>query len=460
MSGDGDLHERLRKLPAVDRVLDALEVSAPPAELQAAARRAVDEARQRVRAGDAAPALEEVTAAARLLLERRERSYLQPVINATGVLIHTNLGRAPLGDEQLDAVRAVASGYSNLEYEVEAGGRGTRYAHATRSIAALTGAEAALIVNNNAAAVLLTLASLCADKEVIISRGELVEIGGEFRIPDVMVASGATLVEVGTTNRTHLADYEKAITPQSAAILKVHPSNYRVVGFTAAVAARDLARLALSRHICFIHDLGSGLVLKDVDVDEPLVSDALADGADVVTFSGDKLLGGPQAGVIAGRSHLINRIARHPMLRALRPDKMTLAALEATLRIYLEGRGAELPLWQMALAPDEELERRALALAGDLRERLGSTFKIEPTRLMSVAGGGSLPGAELHSWGISIAHAERSTAELQRNLRYVTPPVIARVEDARLLLDLRTVSPSDDAALLDLLAEGLGASSA
>ena len=457
MAGDGDLHERLKQLPAVDRVIGALESRAPHAEVQGAARRAVDEARAQVREGLEVPSLEEIVAAAMEYLRSNELGRLQGVINATGVLLHTNLGRAPLGEEQLEAVRSVASGYSNLEYDVEAGRRGSRYAHATRSITALTEAEAAVVVNNNAAGVLLTLASLCSGKEVIISRGELVEIGGEFRIPDVMAASGTKVVEVGTTNRTHLADYERAITPETAAILKVHPSNYRVVGFTASVPARELARLALARHICFIHDLGSGLVLDERSVDEPLVASALQDGADVVTFSGDKLLGGPQAGIVAGRSHLVEKISRHPMLRALRPDKMTLAALEATLRIYLEGRGAELPLWRMVSATVEELERRAGGLASELAEGIGTGFKVELVTLASVAGGGSLPGAELDSWGISISHGERSPAELQRSLRYVKPPVIARVDDERLLLDLRTVPPDQDHVLLDLLTEALRA---
>ena len=455
MAGDGDLQARLRQLPPVDRVMAALQTSAPHAELQAAARQAIDDARERVRAGNRLPTLEEITATAAGLLESRQRSHLQPVINATGVLLHTNLGRAPLGDEQLAAVHAVSSGYSNLEYGIEEGKRGSRYAHATRSISTLTGAEAALVVNNNAAAVLLVLASLCSGKEVVISRGELVEIGGEFRIPDVMAASGTRLVEVGTTNRTHLADYEKAITPNTAAILKVHPSNYTVVGFTASVPARLLARLALARHICFIHDLGSGLVSDNAELDEPLVSAALEDGADVVTFSGDKLLGGPQAGIIAGRGHLIGRISRHPMLRALRPDKMTLAALEATLEMYLTGRGEELPLWRMALASRAELQERADALVAKLSEALKAGFKLESVALAAVAGGGSLPGTELDSWGLSIAHAERSTSELQRALRYVQPPVIGRVEDDRLLLDLRTVPPEQDELLLDLLRAAL-----
>ncbi len=454
--GDESLQDRLRALPAVDRLVGA--VGEPgSSSVTGAARRAIDEGRAVIRAGGPPATLEELADRVRSLLRDEARSLLQPVINATGVLIHTNLGRVPLGTEQLDAVRDVAAGYSNLEYDVAGGRRGTRYAHAARLIAQLTGAEAALIVNNNAAAVLVTLASLCVGREVIISRGELVEIGGEFRIPDVMAASGATLVEVGTTNRTHIGDYEKAITPDTAGILKVHPSNYRVVGFTAEVAPRDLGRLALGRGLCFIHDLGSGLVSEEAELPEPLVRHAIEDGADVVTFSGDKLLGGPQAGVIAGRSRAIETISHHPLLRALRPDKMTLAALEATLRMYLEGRGAELPLWQMANAPLERLEARARAAAAALEGRVTGELKIEAVALRSVAGGGSLPGVELSSFGLSILGGERSSAELQRALRYGAVPVIARVEEDRLILDLRTVPASEDEHLLALLVAALSA---
>ena len=384
-------------------------------------------------------------AEARALLAEHDRSMLIPIINATGVLLHTNLGRAPLGPRQLEAVARVAGGYSNLEYDLSAGHRGSRYAHARRLLTALTGAEAALVTNNNAAAVLVTLATLAAGREVIISRGELIEIGGEFRIPDIMETSGANLVEVGTTNRTHLADYERAITADTAAILKVHPSNYRVVGFTTTVAPRDVARLARGRKICFIHDIGSGLVNASPSWGaEPTVADALEDGADVVTFSGDKLLGGPQAGVIVGRAEQVEMIARHPLMRALRVDKMTLAALEETLRIYLEGAAHELPLWTMASASGEELESRANALASQLETVVGDAAKIEAVTHGSLAGGGSVPGAELASWAVAIAHATRSAAEIERSLRFGRPPVIARVEDDRVLVDLRTIAPSQD----------------
>jgi L-seryl-tRNA(Ser) seleniumtransferase len=449
-----DINQRLRALPSVDRVLEALAGAGGPAILADAARRAVDRARAHVQDGEQTPPFEAVVDDARSLLASHRRSLLRPVINATGVLIHTNLGRVPLGREQLDAVAAVASGYSNLEYDLPGGERGSRYTHAASLVTALTGAEDAVVVNNNAAAVLVVLASLCSGREVIISRGELIEIGGEFRIPEVLAASGASLVEVGTTNRTHLADYERAITPETAAILKVHPSNYRVVGFTASVEARDVAQLARSHEIPFIHDVGSGLVASPEDLpwtsSEPLVDGALADGADIVTFSGDKLLGGPQAGVIAGRRDLVGIIARHPLMRAVRVDKMTLAALEATLTAYLEGRHRNLPLWAMATAPQEELERRAQAVVGSLAEHLGATgVKVEAVATAATTGGGSLPGTDIGSWAVAVTHPEKSASEIHRVLRQGDPPVIGRIQDDVLLLDLRTVPPSEDDPLTE-----------
>jgi L-seryl-tRNA(Ser) seleniumtransferase len=384
---------------------------------------------------------------------------LQPVINATGVLIHTNLGRVPLGPRQIEAVQAVAMGYSNLEYDVSTGRRGSRYSHAGALLTQLTGAEAALVVNNNAAAVLVTLAALCGGREVVISRGELIEIGGEFRIPEVMSSSGARLVEVGATNRTHLADYERAITPETAAILKVHPSNYRVVGFTASVEARELARLSRGRGVCFIHDVGSGLVAPGTAEwtrEEPSVSDSIEDGADIVTFSGDKLFGGPQAGVIAGRRDLVTKIERHPLMRALRVDKMTLAALEATALMHLRGETAEVPLWAMALTGSDELERRCRALAERLETAVGAGgAKLEVVATEAVTGGGSLPGQTLPSWGLSIVHPELSSDEVARRLRRREPPVIVRVEDDRVVADLRTVPAEADPGLADALIAAL-----
>ena len=397
-----------------------------------------------IKAGGDTPSLDQVVDRARELLDERSQRYLQTVINATGVLIHTNLGRVPLGQSQIDAISRIASGYSNLEYDLPAGRRGSRYSHASDLIQALTGAEAALVVNNNAAAVLLTLAALATDKEVVISRGELIEIGGEFRMPDVMSMSGTRLVEVGTTNRTHLADYERAITPNTGALLKVHPSNYKVTGFTAEVSLRELGRLARGRGIPLVFDAGSGYVgVPDAAswaAGEPAIDDALAQGVDIITFSGDKLLGGPQAGIIAGRSDLLQRIAQHPLVRALRVDKMTLAGLEATLRAHLEGRVEDLPLWSLALTSADELRSRAERVAEGVTS---DNLKAEAIPTASVAGGGSLPGEELGSWGVALAHAEKSVDEMQRLLRASSPPVIGRIEDEHLVLDLRSVFPED-----------------
>ncbi|MDQ3915161.1 MAG: L-seryl-tRNA(Sec) selenium transferase [Actinomycetota bacterium] len=453
MGGSGD--ERLRALPAVDRVVGLLG-EMPPRTAAALARRAVDAARERVKGGAEAPSAAELAEAARRLAEEDRLTRLIPVVNATGVLVHTNLGRVPLGPEQLDAVAVVAGGYSNLEYDLAAGARGTRYAHARMLIAELTGAADALVVNNCAAAVLLVLSTLCARREVLISRGELIEIGGEFRIPEVMAASGARLVEVGTTNRTHLADFERAITPATAAILKVHPSNYRVVGFAASVAGRDLARLARGRGMTFVHDLGSGLVTDAPwgESDEPVVTDAVAEGADLVTFSGDKLLGGPQAGVIAGRADLVGRLAENPLLRALRVDKMTLAALEATLVAYGEGREASLPLWALATTALETLEERARSIVASVQERVGAV-KLEAVPTRAVAGGGSMPGADFGSWAVAVRHPERGPDEVAARLRRAVVPVVGRIEEGLLLLDLRAVPSAADAHLVDALGHAL-----
>ena len=459
MASGGDASAELRKLPAVDRLVAALGDEHAPALTVAAARAAIAEARARIVGGAAAPSEAEVIDRAMALLESGRRSLLTPVINATGVLIHTNLGRAPLGAAQMEAVARVAGSYSNLEYDLDAGRRGSRYVHAERLLCAVTGAEAAVVVNNNAAAVLVVLAALCGDKEVVISRGELIEIGGEFRIPEVIASSGARLVEVGSTNRTHLADYERAVTGDTAAFLKVHPSNFEVVGFTAAVSARDLARLARGRKLHFIHDLGSGLIAEPADAawlgSEPLVDAALEDGADIVTFSGDKLMGGPQAGVIAGRAELVAKVARHPLMRAVRVDKMTLAALEATLSLYLGGRVGELPLWRLAETPVEELEGRARAIVSAVAARVPASVKIEAVSSVALPGGGSAPSSALDSWAAAITHAERSPDEIGRALRHGSPPVVARIEDDIVFVDLRSVFPEQDESLIAALVTAL-----
>jgi L-seryl-tRNA(Ser) seleniumtransferase len=448
-----DMNARLRALPAVDRVMEALKDAGPNVVVADAARKAVAEARHRIREGEPVTTKGVVERARQLLQERSDR-FLRKVINATGVLIHTNLGRVPLGQAEIEAARSIVGGYSNLEYDLDAGRRGARYSHAAELITSLTGAESAVVVNNNAAAVLMSLAALCGGKEVVISRGELIEIGGEFRIPEVMKAAGVGLVEVGTTNRTHLADYERAITQNTAAIMKVHPSNYRVVGFTSSVRPAELARLARGRGVLFLHDLGSGLLGSSDELGftrmEPTVENAIAEGADIVTFSGDKLLGGPQSGLVLGRAELIGRIAKHPLMRAVRPDKVTLALLQETLTAYLEGRHTDLPLWRLASFTSEQLEARARALARTL-EGTGPALKVEAVPTTSVSGGGSMPGAEIPSWGVALFPEELPADRLDEALRHQDPPVIGRIEDDRLVLDLRTVFPEEDDLLASLV---------
>ncbi len=441
---------KYRKLPSVDVVLDQL--AAPHHVAVQAARAAIEEARQEVAAGRPAPTVAQVVAKARLALAGDERRRLQRVINATGILLHTNLGRAPLGPQQLEAVRAVASGYSNLEFDLGTGKRGSRYTHTRAAICRLTGAESALVVNNNAAAVLLMLSALCRGKEVIISRGELIEIGGEFRIPDVMRNAGVTLVEVGTTNRTHPSDYAGAIGPRTAAIFKVHPSNYKMIGFTKDVPGRELGRLAANNGLLFLHDLGSGNLEASPGSPfrhEPTILDALTDGADLVTFSGDKLLGGPQAGVIAGKTTLIDQLERDPWLRALRVDKMTLAALGATLELYLMDLSSNIPIARMAHMSLHDLEARAKALASAIDDP-DAGRKASAVAVTGAAGGGALPGEGFDSWAVAVECEHLSAQAIAEALRLGDPPVIARIENDRLLLDLRTIASEDDSLVARL----------
>jgi L-seryl-tRNA(Ser) seleniumtransferase len=381
-------------------------------------------------------------AAARLA---RDTAYsLRPVINATGVIIHTNLGRAPLGAAAVARVAEVASGYSNLEYDLEAGGRGRRDVHAERQICRLTGAQAACVVNNNAAATLLTLAALAAGREVLVSRGELVEIGGGFRVPDVMAQSGAMLREVGTTNRTRVSDYAAAISDRTALILRVHPSNFRIEGFTERPEVRDLAALAHRFSLPLVDDLGSGYLGEAHPAlrHEPSVSRTLDDGADVVMFSGDKLLGGPQAGIVAGTGELLERIRRHPLMRALRVDKLTYAALEATLQAAAGHRG-EIPVAAMLDLSAGDIRLRAEQFATTVVAPLSADI----VKGASTIGGGSAPGATLPTWLVRLTHETLSAAALERRLRSLDPPIVARIVDDHVVLDLRTVFPEQDSPL-------------
>lgn len=446
-----------RQLPSLDRLLDEPDVQEVFTEfgrtaVRDAGRRLLDQARAEIAAGE--PPAELPALAARLVTQLRRdlAPTLLPVINATGIVIHTNLGRAPLSEAARQAMLAVAAGYSNLEYDLEAGGRGSRYVHAERLLCELTGAGAALVVNNNAAAVTLLLRTIATGREVVISRGELVEIGGGFRMPDILQQSGARLVEVGTTNRTRLADYETALTSDTAALLKVHQSNFRIVGFTEAVTLGELVGLARTQRLppAVLDDLGSGTLIDTTPYGltyEITVQDSVSAGATATMFSGDKLLGGPQAGIILGDKDLIAELRRQPLTRALRVDKATLAALQATLLAYLRGTAlTEIPIWQMIAVTPEALETRALSWAAVLR-REGLVVETRPGQ--SAVGGGSLPGQTLPTTLLALRSAQPD--RLVSFLRHGDPPVIARIEEDRALLDPRTVLPAQDEPLLAAL---------
>ncbi len=457
-TGTGD--PLLRRLPAVERLLqDEAAVAlvgrfGRPLVVEAL-RHSVDSLRAALVAGRALPDSGEnglhrlALAGAAEWLEALSKPTLRPLINATGVIIHTNLGRAPLSAAAREAIGQVAAGYSALEYDLPAGERGSRSIHAAGLLTRLTGAEAALVVNNNSSAVLLMLTALCQGREVIISRGQLVEIGGGFRVPDVMAQSGARLVEVGTTNRTHLRDYATAITADTAAIFVAHHSNFKMIGFTSEPPLAHLAALARENGLMLLYDQGSGALLDTTPYGldpEPGVLQGLEAGADVVAFSGDKLLGGPQAGILVGRQELMAPIARHPLARALRADKLTLAALSVTLLAYLEDRAiVEIPVWRMIARNAEELADEAESWAATLREA-GLDARTAPGE--STVGGGSLPGATLPTTLVAIAHP--APHQLAAALRTrAKPPVVARVAGDLLLLDPRTVLPGEAGPLLD-----------
>ncbi len=449
----------LRDLPSVDAVLRELDPAAGPhALLVAEARFALEALRRRLAAGEgppAAPGAAEVAAQVRRAAASLERPSLRAVINATGVILHTNLGRAPLARAALDAAESIAGVYSNLEYDLERGKRGRRDVHAGRLLERILGAPA-LVVNNNAAAIFLVLNELAGDGETLVSRGELIEIGDGFRIPEIMERSGTRLREVGATNRTRIEDFSAALGPDTKAILRVHPSNFRMVGFTARPSLAELAALGRERGLPVIEDLGSGC-LYDLAahgvVEEPPVRASLEAGVEVVTFSGDKLLGGPQAGLIAGKRETLERIRRNPLFRALRADKLIYAALEATLREYLFERWDRIPALAMIRARPEALRERAERLAA----ALGAGAAVEAGE--SLLGGGSTPEQTLPTFLVAVETAELcarqsagqgaklSAAALERRLRAGDPPVLARVEKDRLLLDLRTVFPDQEEAL-------------
>jgi len=453
------LQEVLRRLPGVDAMLqtgpivDAL--ARQPRKLVLESIRQVLEAKRK-RIMERPNAAHEVNLdpahLAELILDRLEvisDFTLRTVINATGIVIHTNLGRSLLPEEAIDRLQALCRGYNNLEYDLEQGRRGSRYVHAEAILCELTGSEAALVVNNNAGAVFLVLNTLAQDKEVVVSRGQLVEIGGSFRIPDVMRSSGALLREVGCTNRTHPADYEAAINEQTALLMKVHTSNYRIIGFTTEVTLDELVTLGNRHGVPVIEDLGSGSFVDFSPFGlqgEPTVQEAISTGADVITFSGDKLLGGPQAGIILGKKDLIARCKKNPLTRALRVDKMTLAALEATLRLYRDERQAaeRIPTLRMITLPLPVLEERANQLASLIRKvDARQQLEIDVRRSVSQVGGGSLPGQNLPTWVVAVSRPALSTQKMEMSLRGGKPPIIARIEADQLLLDVRTLLPED-----------------
>lgn len=442
----------LRDLPSVEQLLqtprlaDLMTAYGRPLTLDAL-RLSLDETRAAVRTGlDSIPSRDELTVRAETLLAEWTRPTLQPVINATGVILHTNLGRAPMSRAAVEAMTSAALGYSNLEFDLSTGKRGSRTVHAEAILQKLTGAESALVVNNNAGAVLLVLSALAKGKRAVISRTQLVEIGGSFRVPDVMKQSGAKLAEVGATNKVHLRDYKEALSEGAALVLRAHRSNFKIVGFTEEPELAKIANLAHEFNVPFVDDLGSGALLDTAKYGlghEPTVQESLAAGADLVCFSGDKLLGGPQAGIIVGRADLLAKIKKHPLARALRADKLCLAALTATLFHYLKDEAKrEVPIWRMISMSPQQAKVRAEAWKESLGQ--GQVLPAEST-----VGGGSLPDESMPTFVLSLT--VKNADKFLKRLRESNPPIIARTEADKILLDPRTVLEEQDAKLLDVL---------
>jgi L-seryl-tRNA(Ser) seleniumtransferase len=460
----------LRQLPQVDEALRHPELAAAvgtlPRSLAAlVVRQVLAETRQSISATPPAEVAETLDEAALLhrlaqALAAAARPSLRRVVNATGVIIHTNLGRSPLGEACLAQLLEAATRYNTLEYDLAKGSRGSRQDHLEGLLKELTGADGVLVVNNNAAGVLLALNTLARGKEVIISRGQLVEIGGSFRMPEIMAASGAILREVGTTNKTHLRDFERAITSETALLLKVHPSNYRIMGFTHEVPLAEMVALARRFGLFVVEDLGSGCLvdLSKYGLEkEPTVQDTLKAGVDLVLFSGDKLLGGPQAGLVLGNREVLEDLKKNPLTRALRPDKMTLAGLEATLRLYLEEPQtlSAIPTLRLLTRPVTELEPQARSLARKIKRHCGSALTVEIVKTEGRAGGGSLPQTPLPSRALALAVDDFSAQDLEARLRHASIPVITRVEHGVVLLDLRTLLPGDPEVIITVLSEVL-----
>ena len=447
---------QFRNLPSVDSVLstDAVAgaVKAYSREwVVSLVRQELEDARAQVGNGEDAPTAQELADTVCRRVQSTVRTEPRPLINATGVVIHTNLGRAPLSRTALEAITQASSGYSNLELDLESGRRGSRQSHLQSLLRQLTGAQAALAVNNNASALLLGLSALASGKEVIVSRGEAVEIGGGFRIPDVLRQSGATLVDVGTTNRTYTRDYEEAITENTGAMLKVHASNFRVEGFTASVESQELVELGRKYNIPVLHDVGSGSLLPTEKyglAHEPMPQESISDGMGLVFFSGDKLLGGPQAGIVVGQTELVQMLEKHPLARAVRIDKLSLAALTATLLHYLADEAeTEVPVWRMISDPQEKIKERAT----NWQAQVVGNSSVETSR--SAIGGGTLPGETLPTWVLALdcQIVSGGAEEITSRMRSDEPPVMARIEEDRVLLDPRTVAPEEDEDLIGVL---------
>lgn len=457
-----------RKIPSVDKLLGMPVVEAACCDLPRkwivnCIRDTLTEIRRRVAAGEGIELSAEAMAESAVKRARKLAApSLRRVVNATGLVLHTNLGRAPLSERAIQQVSSVMSGYSTLEYDLAMGARGSRYEHVIDRICRLTGAEDAIVVNNNAGAVLLVLASLAAGKEVIVSRGQLVEVGGSFRIPDVMRQSGVKLVEVGATNKTRISDYQNAISSETSAIMKVHTSNYRIVGFFEQPSDGDLKQLAVERNILLVDDLGSGtlLPLELGGVKEPSVAERIAAGMDIVTFSGDKLLGGSQAGIIAGKKECIARISKHPLLRALRVDKLTLAALEGTLIDYEVGNPLhDVPTVRLLMRPVEEVQAQAEELAHKmmaLRSR-GWYAKAAPT--IAQSGGGAFPAVDIPSYGVRLTVEGKSASAIEQALRMRDVPIICRLQDDAVYFDVRCLSAHEQALIVEACLAIAGADS-
>lgn len=450
----------LRSIPSVNELLDSPPLRKLVEKIShnvvvTTVRTVLEEVRHEVQTAASERTLPSMSDLAERIARRiaeRETPALRPVINATGILLHTNLGRSPLAEEAIEEMAAVARDYASVELDLVTGQRSQRKAAVEGLLKELTGAEAALVVNNNAGATMLTLSALAAGREVIVSRGQLIEIGGSYRLPDVMAASGAVLREVGTTNKTRLEDYATAIGENTAALMLVHPSNFVVVGFTAAVELAELVSLGRRHKLPVIHDIGSGAMIDFSRFGfsgEPVAAQSIKAGADVILFSGDKLLGGPQCGVIAGRQALIERVEKHPLARALRVDKLTLGALAATLRLYRDEEKARLaiPLLRLMTASEDNLKNRAERLAPQIAAT-EAVEQAEPVAAVTYFGGGSLPAQELATWCVAVKPARLSVDRLAAALRMGTPPVVGRVQQDRLMLDLRSVLPRQDVSLV------------